>query len=258
MPKLVRCAVMMLRRFFPVGLVLDTPQSVQVEEKRAWYRRDDVAGTYDDQRFGGPSGGHVNERELSIVQSLLPRHGRFADVGCGTGRLTAVLRGRGNVVVPVDASAAMLAVAVRRGVHPVVQGDAFHLPVADGACDGTTAVRFLFHFSDPVPLLRELRRVTRRGGTLVCDTYLWSPRSLLAVNKERWGTRVATVSAAVFTRIARECGWSVRSEVHCFLVSPYIYRRLPLSLVRLLERLERRLPGVLLCRVFWALEAVNG
>jgi len=44
-------------------------------------------------------------------------------------------------------------------------------------------------------------------------------------------------------------------ERACFLISPYTYRRLPLPLARLLERLETRLPERWRCRVFWRLEA---
>src|SRR5205823_5865933 len=77
------------------------------------------------------------------------------------------------------ASWPMLRAAARRGVGQVVQADAFALPLAPGACDAVVSLRLLFHFADPAPLLRELRRITRPGGRLVCDTSTWSPRSAL-------------------------------------------------------------------------------
>ena len=233
------------------------PAAANVAEKRAFYRRPEVAGSYEAQRFGGASGERVNARELALVAELLPAGGRVADVGCGTGRLTAALRRRGDTVVPCDASLAMLAVAVRQGAGPCVQADAFALPLADGACDGAASVRLLFHFADPAPLLRELRRITRHGGVLVCDTYSWSPRSRLPLGRRRWGARVATIRRDAFLRLAVSVGWSLRAARPCFLVSPYVYRRLPLLAVRLLERLERRVPRPLLCRTFWALEATG-
>ncbi|HEY8742783.1 MAG TPA: hypothetical protein VIU62_06780, partial [Chloroflexota bacterium] len=72
----------------------------------------------------------------------------------------------------------------------------------------------------------------------------------------RWGAVVSTIRRDQFRELAAAHGWRVSAEYPCFLISPYIYRRLPLPFVRLLERLERRLPAVLLCRVFWALEAI--
>lgn len=224
-------------------------------EKRAFYRRAAVAATYDDQRFGGVSGAHVNSRELALVESLLPSGGIVADVACGTGRLTARLRARGDTVLPCDSSFAMLQVARSHGVGPVAQGDAFALPIADGTCDGAATLRVLFHFADPAPMLGEVRRIVRPGGILVCDTYSWSIRALSSVGRRRWGAGVSTIGREQFRMLAGQCGWTVREEYPCFLVSPYLYRRLPLPLVRSLERLEGRLPARLLCRVFWALEA---
>jgi ubiquinone/menaquinone biosynthesis C-methylase UbiE len=76
--------------------------------KREFYSRPDVAREYDRQRFGGLSGARVNERELEIVESLLPPSGRVLDLACGTGRLTHRLAARGYDVVALDSSPAML------------------------------------------------------------------------------------------------------------------------------------------------------
>lgn len=229
--------------------------STQVVEKREFYRRSEVAARYDLQRFGGASGAHVNARELALVCQLLPPGGLQADIACGTGRLTAILRERGDVVLPCDASLAMLRVAQGRAVGPFVQADAFALPIAYGACAGAATLRLLFHFADPGPLLTELRRIVQPGGVLVCDTYTWSARALIPLGRRRWGAAVSTISRDEFRRLAASVGWRAVTEYPCFLISPYIYRRLPLPFVRVLERLERRLPTRLLCRVFWALEA---
>ena len=138
-----------------------------------------------------------------------------------------------------------------------IQADAFALPLQTASLDAATCLRVLFHFDDVRPLLRELRRVTRPGGTLVCDTSTWSPRGMLPLDRERWGERVATLSGRRFQELASRSGWRVCAEKPCYLISPYMYRRLPLALARALERLERRLPRQLLCREFWALQALG-
>jgi len=234
----------------------ETPHARQREAKRSFYRRPDVAARYDEQRFGGRSGARVNARELRLVASLLPRVDVAADVACGTGRLLSTLRARAARVVGLDASAAMLVQARRRGPADLVQADAFRLPLVDGAVGASTALRLLFHFDDPAPLLRELRRVSRAGGTLVCDTCSWSPRGLVPLGRGRWGERVATIDPGRFRAVAEAAGWRIRAERPCFLLTPYLYRRLPVDAVRALERLERVLPARLLSRTFWALEAV--
>lgn len=226
------------------------------DEKRSFYQLADVAAAYDSQRFGGASGEHVNHRELDIVAALVPPGGVIADVACGTGRATALLRERGSLALALDTSFPMLLLTAEAAPGPAVQADAFRLPLRDGACDAALSMRLLFHFPDVSPLLAELRRVTRPGGTLVCDTYTWSPRALLPFGMARWGARVSAISPSTFERRARRAGWDVARSVPCFLFSPYLYRRLPPRLVRVLERLELVLPSRLLCRVFWQLTAV--
>lgn len=229
----------------------------EAAQKRAFYRQPEVAAGYDEQRFGGASGARVNARELAIMAALLPASGTLADIGCGTGRLSAVLQARGQPVASCDSSLSMLGVARSHGVRGLVAADAFVLPFRPGVLDGVATLRVLFHFADPGPLLREFRRICRPGATLACDTYTWSPRALIALGSKRWGSKVAPIPRARFRALARACGWRVVEERPCFLISPYAYRRLPLPIVQLLERLERRAPPQLLCRVFWRLEAVD-
>jgi len=234
-----------------------------IEAKREWYRLPDVASTYDAQRFGGTSGEYVNAREIALTLSLLPQSMQvIADIACGTGRLLPGLRQRAQQVIGLDASLAMLSEAGRKSSpgdrEPLglVQADAFQLPLPDASCDCLTSMRLLFHFDDPRPLLREFRRIARPGGRFVCDTSAWSPRTIVPVGRERWGARVATIRSRRFAGLARSCGWQVVERREAFLVSPYVYRRLPLPLAQALERLEHRAPGQMLCRVFWGLKAV--
>jgi len=131
----------------------------------------------------------------------------------------------------------------------------FRCPSPTPPAPGRLRCACLFHFAQPGPLLAELRRIVQPGGVLVCDTYSWSARALVPLGRRRWGAGVSTIRRGEFCRLAASLGWRVVTEYPCFLISPYIYRRLPLPFVRVLERLERRLPTVLLCRVFWALEA---
>ncbi len=228
----------------------------RIAEKRAFYRREGVAGNYDAQRFAGASGSRVDRREQELVLSLIPRGGLIADVGSGTGRIARALLRVSSQVIAFDTSLPMLNVGVAQGTWPAAQGDAFCLPIASDRCDGATAIRLLFHFHDLLPLLTELRRIVRPGGVLVCDTYVWTPRAVLPLGAARWGAKVWTLRSHEFTTIARATGWRVREMRTCFLFSPFLYGRLPLVAQQLLERLERSIPWAC-CRCFWSLEAVS-
>ena len=94
---------------------------------------------------------------------------RVLDVGCGPGALTAelVTRAGAESVSAVEPSASFAAAVRERlpGVD-VRQAAAERLPFPDGTF-GVTLAQLVVHFmTDPVRGLREMRRVTRPGGTV--------------------------------------------------------------------------------------------
>src|SRR5436309_3474266 len=94
---------------------------------------------------------------------------RALDVGCGPGALTAELAGRlgAGEVCAVDPSESLAGAAGERlpGVTVSVAA-AERLPFPDGAFDAVLAQLVVHFMSDPVAGLREMRRVTRRGGVV--------------------------------------------------------------------------------------------
>ncbi|MCZ7588922.1 MAG: class I SAM-dependent methyltransferase [Gaiella sp.] len=94
---------------------------------------------------------------------------RVLDVGCGPGALTTELAriARPEAVAAVDPSPAFVEAARERnpGVE-VRHGSAESLPYADGAFDAALAQLVVHFMPDPAVGLREMRRVTRAGGTV--------------------------------------------------------------------------------------------
>jgi ubiquinone/menaquinone biosynthesis C-methylase UbiE len=99
------------------------------------------------------------------------------EVGCGTGHFTRWLHDVGGTAVGLDLSAPMLREAQARNGVPLVQGDAFRLPFADGAFDVTTLITTLEFLERPEAALAEAARVARRG-VLLGVLNRWSPLAL--------------------------------------------------------------------------------
>lgn len=100
---------------------------------------------------------------------LLPGPGRATlDLGCGEGRIGAILREHGHRVTGVDVAPSMVDRARSRGVYEdVLVADAGSLPFDDGAFDLVMAFMSLQDMDDPGAALREAARVLEPGGRLV-------------------------------------------------------------------------------------------
>ena len=139
------------------------------------------------------------------------------DAPCGTGRLRARLAGRAHLCVGLDVSPAMLETARAAG-QPLVRGDLFRLPFADGAFDAVVCCRLLHHLSDPAALdaaARELVRVAR--GVVVAS--FWDRAALPSLGRRLSGRarqgRVAHRKRDVCAAFAR-AGAEVRTFAHSF------------------------------------------
>lgn len=94
---------------------------------------------------------------------------RAADLGCGTGRTGAWLRGRGVAAVDgVDVTPQMLAVARARGVHErLVEADVTATGLAGGGYDLVIASLVDEHLPQVGPLYEEAWRLAAPGGLFV-------------------------------------------------------------------------------------------
>ncbi|MDP9461030.1 MAG: demethylmenaquinone methyltransferase [Actinomycetota bacterium] len=99
------------------------------------------------------------------------------DVAAGTAVSTVEIAADGAYAVACDFSQGMLRAGAARPV-PKVAGDAMALPLADQSVDAVTISFGLRNVADPDAALREFRRVTRPGGTLVVCEFsspTWTP-----------------------------------------------------------------------------------
>lgn len=126
------------------------------------------------------------------------------DVGCGPGTITIDLARRvaPGRVTGIDRSPEVVAEARRHAEQSGIAislavADVYGLEFADACFDVVHAHQVLQHLTDPVAALREMRRVTRRGGTVAVrdsdySCFSWAPLDPLLT---RW--------LAVYRAVAR-------------------------------------------------------
>lgn len=134
----------------------------------------------DSQKFFASAAGRWDETRREIygerfltdsVAALLPGDWTVADLGCGTGTLTASLARGVHRVIGVDNSQPMLTAAEQRLKEfdnvELKHGDLESLPLQDGTCDAVLAVLVLTYVPAPVDVLREAQLVLKPGGRAV-------------------------------------------------------------------------------------------
>jgi demethylmenaquinone methyltransferase/2-methoxy-6-polyprenyl-1,4-benzoquinol methylase len=112
----------------------------------------------------------------ALIDAIDPRPGqRILDVATGTGMVASELARRGATVIGLDQSDHMLSAARQRlaAAPPdlasritLVQGEAEHLPFADGEFDALTFTYLLRYVDDRRATMRELARVVKPGGRI--------------------------------------------------------------------------------------------
>jgi SAM-dependent methyltransferase len=102
----------------------------------------------------------------ALIETLPP--GTVLDAGCGTGRYSTMLAGRGHQVIGIDQSGAMLDIARKKlPSADFREGDLTALPLPDRSVDAVVCALTLVHVPHVARALREFARVMRPGGRLV-------------------------------------------------------------------------------------------
>jgi ubiquinone/menaquinone biosynthesis C-methylase UbiE len=152
---------------------------------------------------------------------LAPRPGKtIVDVGAGTGLITLDIAARvkpGGKVVAVDPSAALLdharGEAEAAGLSDVFAaevGDGRALPFADRSFDAAFCHWVLLHVDPGAAVVRELKRVTRPGGGVICVEMDWETAIVYP------GERALTRRILNFSNDRHVEGWSGRRLTSLF------------------------------------------
>ncbi|MET7371370.1 class I SAM-dependent DNA methyltransferase [Micromonospora arida] len=144
--------------------------------------------------------------------------GPVADVGCGTGRITAHLHALGVDAFGIDLSPGMIAVARRD--HPELRfevGSMTDLDLTDGSVAGLVAWYSLIHIPDDQigVVFAHFRRVVRPGGPLLLGFHVGDETTL---KTEGYGGHPMNVHVhrrqpAQVTAWLRQSGFTVDSQI---------------------------------------------
>ncbi|MDO5494775.1 MAG: class I SAM-dependent methyltransferase [bacterium] len=134
------------------------------------------------------------------------------DAGCGPGFYAEELLARGATVTGFDASPRLVEMATARtGGRGTFRVHDLHEPldwIPDASFERAVMALVIHYLEDPVPALRELRRVLRAGGRLVLSTH--HPM-------DAWRRHRGSYFADEMVEETWRSGWRVR------------YRRIPLQ-----------------------------
>lgn len=132
-----------------------------------------IAPTYDLMNRLMTFGQDQGWRRKLLDAAGLPPHGKLLDIGTGTGDIayTAMQRNPGVQAIGSDFTYEMMAAGVGKvpGLFvPFVQGDTFALPFPDETFDAVVSGFLVRNVVDRVAAFREMARVTKAGGRVVC------------------------------------------------------------------------------------------
>jgi len=125
--------------------------------------------------YGAESG--LTPLESALVDEFFPRPpARVLDIGCGAGRTTIGLAGRGYQVVGIDLSPNLLALARQRfEALPFHRGDAVSLPYGSSSFDAAlfsyNGIDCIYPVQSRIRCVQEVFRVLRPGGSFLLSSH---------------------------------------------------------------------------------------
>ena len=168
---------------------------------------DAIAPVYDRINTIMTVGADGRWRRAAVRAARLESGAAVLDAACGAGKLSIALAeavGPFGRVVGIDLARAMIE-AAREGSGDLVQlefqvGNVLDLPFPDGTFDAATIAFGLRNLADFEAGFRELARVVRPGGRVVClELSQPRPRIWRAIYRTAFG-RLAPLAAAPFAR----------------------------------------------------------
>jgi len=193
----------------------------------------------------GKSWGVIHPDRWQALAQLDPA-GVFLDVGCAGGSYVERLRAMGRTAWGTD----LLLHTTWVSRPYCFQSNALHLPVASHSIDYLFAFELLEHISQPLRILREFKRVTRRNFILSvpnCEVPSALRRAGLTFHHYVDPTHTNFFTAQTLHQTVATAGFKVESVRLINPILPELLTfaawRMPSQLASRLARLLQKLPG---------------
>lgn len=145
---------------------------------------DDIATSYDADRFGNSYGRFVDAQERKILNRLLiGKDETILDLACGSGRLL------NYATIGLDASAEMLKLAKAKFPEKeTLHAEANAIPLDTASMDTVISFHFFMHLDRPgiEKILTEVHRILKAGGRFIFDIPSGRRRKLLGYSGNSW------------------------------------------------------------------------
>lgn len=200
--------------------MLSNPILPDAEAKPAYVNRmfARIASTYDLMNRLMTFGQDQRWRRELIDLCQLPAHGMLLDVGAGTGDIAyETMRLHPSVqAFGADFTYEMMAVGVGKATDralPFTQADACRLPYPDETFDAVVSGFLVRNVADRLAAFREMRRVTRPGGRVVCLETTPPDATLIGQLGQLYTTRIIPVLGRLISGDATAYSYLPQSTV---------------------------------------------
>lgn len=144
----------------------------------------DLASTYDQNRFDNSYGRFIDTQERKILDTLLTNQNeQILDLACGTGRLL------NYASIGVDASAEMIEVARRKFPEKIfLQNEVHQITLQNNSVDTIISFHFFMHLDQAKinQVLEESNKILKKNGRIIFDIPSRKRRNLLGYKKANW------------------------------------------------------------------------
>lgn len=188
---------------------------------------DKVASIYD---ITQAVNGKVYRELCDTVTQLIPQSAKVLDTAAGTGALSVAAAKKAADVLCTDISLPMLDEAHKKaeksGLHNIrfEARNIFHLEDEDETYDVVMAGNVLHLLEDPQAAVRELCRVTKKGGLIILPTFMLARDSVLIDLYKKVGFSPArNFSLSTYRSMLKQCDCGevrarlIRGRIPCCL-----------------------------------------
>lgn len=143
----------------------------------------DLAGSYDENRFDNTYGKFIDLQERTILDKIINPEEHNIDLACGTGRLSNYAQ------IGIDASVAMIEIAKKKFQDKIfLKNEADALDLDNDSVDTIISFHFFMHLNESKTkkILEECNRVLKKNGRIILDVPSRKRRKILGYKANNW------------------------------------------------------------------------